>query len=305
MLAEIGNEENNLTYLTINAKRLDKISLYQFITSLQEKNYSVTYTCKNEFNFPTYLVNEIEINPSKKHANIVLNFYNFFQYSPALHDYLAENILHTQNKSFLIFLNIFYNRIFQLILESRKAQHTFFSMRNHIQMFASLAGFVDGKDSDFLEYHSYFTCKHRSKFNLEKMLRQYTNMMVLTEEFLGSFAPFNEEYQSRLNRSILNGYYSLGKKYWNEDSKIKIIFYPRSKKDWIFFKNKNKAKSLINLISKFINNTTDFEIVVFPRKINQTILKNKSKGAEKLGLNTYLCLHEKANRTCFFKFYSR
>ena len=306
MLSRNWSEEGDLTYLTKNVKRLDKVSLYQVIMFLQEKGFQLLFYCRNELEFSPSFVDNIEIDHQKKIATIILNFSNFFSYSPVIHDHIAEKLIHEKNRSFLLFLNIFYNRIFQILFENRKLSYTYFSIHLNMRIFSSLSGLTEKKDFDYLEYNSYFICKHRSKKILEKLLNQFTGIVVRIQEFFGDFFQFEEEYQMKLNtQSQLNGYFSLGKKHWTSGSKIKIIFYPKSTEDWGFFNDKNKSQIILNLINRFINNYLSYNIVIFPNKIVQSKLKKTNKIDFKLGLNTFLCLNEKINETAFFKFYNR
>ena len=301
MLTEKRDEESYLSKLTNEAKHLDLISLHQVVESLNESGFRCFFQCKNELSLSTNIVDSIKINHQKKIVDISLIFTNFFGYSPVLHDFLTEKILHEKNQTFLEFLNLFYHRIFQILFENNKIQSQYFSMDLNIKMFSSLGGLSSSDDIEYLQYHSFFMNKYRSKKNFENFLFQFTGIIVRIQEFVGELLNFEDVYRMKLDgSSLLDGSLSLGSKYWCENSKIKIIFYPKTNENWERFLDIKKAKSLINLIDKFLNHTLNYEIVLFPYQIVQSKLVRKNN--VRLGVNTFLCLNETKNINCFFKF---
>ncbi len=300
MYANEGLQNSNLNWLQENAKSFDNISIFQVMDYLKGSGFQIMFETLNDMSSSLYSFDEIKIDEANLKAKIMINFVSHFGFSPAIQEVISERLLHTNNKSLLDFLNIFYNRIFEIYFKQIRLKYTFLSIQNQLKMISSLSGLFHTHSHNLLDYYLYFIAPYRSNEILKKMLSQVTKLKVEIDDFKPRYKFFSESYQLTLSRdSTLDGIKTIGKKYLSHNSAIEIIFYLQETKKPDFYKDKSKFKNLKFLIETYLNKEIEYKIKIRPFKKETSYLGNK---INYLGINTFLCRNESLNKNHMFNF---
>lgn len=313
------SESNNLLYLSnLICNELDDYDFYSLMRYL-ESNKSVTdKSFADELNpkkqkirisqdphlaFPKCEIQDLVLRDGK--LNIVIKSFGMLTINSPLPIHLVEHIFnrkhHYGDHSWSDFINMLQHRISILFYKAwAEAQNIHSLERINTSKFddyiLSMMGLSKKPkmedeliDSYCKIFYSGFLIKHRSSYNLVKVLRQYFQIKVSIVENIGLWHEVDQQEQTSLgsmNYNLGDGLL-LGSKIYDQNSKFRIILESLSFEEYqSFFKDKLNYKRMKEWVEYFVEQEYSWEI--------QPILKQESipslelSAKYQLGMTTWL-----------------
>jgi type VI secretion system protein ImpH len=219
-------------------------------------------------------------------------------------EYVRDRLRHGGDATLLAFLDVFHHRMLSLFYRARASAEPAISLdRDDGDRFSVYVGSLFGigapalreRDDigDFAKLHfaGLLANKARPASGLASILREYFELPLRIEQFVGHWMALPEEIQSRMGRlgdgNRLGASLVLGRKVWDCQNKFRIVIGPLGYDDYCrFMPGGDSLKRLLAWVRSYVGLTLDWDVRLILEKEQMPALR--LGGPTRMGWSTWL-----------------